>query len=309
MIGFNILGIVIGVIFIYMLLSILASIVNEWIMMLLNARGRNLKLAIETLLTDGKEGEKRLLQDFLDHPIFKKCTAWNDKKRLPSYMSNEMFSQIMLDILTNGKNYLQEDIWVIESRIHYFFPKDSDTKDLLLSLLTSSRNNLEELEMNLQNWYAEVMERSSGWYKRKTKYFLLAIGFSISVLFNANTFTIVNRLSINPEATQNLVVQAEGFINKKASTYGLDTSFGANTNNPGDSLQSPETAEGQMTDEEAKQAMDSLYTVTEVLLKEDLYAIRTTLGMGWTPETISQMTNPWYNIFHSLLGWLVTTVA
>lgn len=310
MVGFKILAIVIGIIFIYMLLSILASIVNEWIMMLLNARGRNLKLAIETLLTDGKAGEKKLLDDFMKHPLFTKCSAWVQKGRLPSYLSNEMFAQIMLDLLTNGKNYLQEDIREVENRIHQFFPRDSDTKDLLLSFLTSSRHNLEELEVNLQNWYGEVMERSSGWYKRKTQYFLLAIGFTISVVFNANTFTIINSLSVDPEARGNLVLQAEGFINKKADFYGLDNNVSPSVSGQNDSLPTTFKQEStQQTDEQAKESMDSLYKMTEVLLRDDIYAMRTTLGMGWNPEVIQTMTNPWYNIFHSLLGWIVTTVA
>ena len=69
MFGSEILEIAIGLIFIYMLLSLFASTINEIIAKLFSLRGRNLKKAINFMFDE--EGTQFQVQNFLMTPLLK----------------------------------------------------------------------------------------------------------------------------------------------------------------------------------------------------------------------------------------------
>lgn len=71
MFDLKILEIAIGLIFIYLLLSLLASAISEFIMRFLYSRGENLKRAIARMLEDSNNDEK-LIKDFYKHPLIEK---------------------------------------------------------------------------------------------------------------------------------------------------------------------------------------------------------------------------------------------
>lgn len=112
MISSGILQAAIGLIFIYSLLSILATQINTIIAALLNLRARHLKGGIESLLTDPVIRAK-----FLAHPLVRMVetellpeqvvTAQaarqvnNSRVNPVTYIAPEIFSQVMLDILSD----------------------------------------------------------------------------------------------------------------------------------------------------------------------------------------------------------------
>jgi len=95
------LEVAIGVIFVYLLLSLICTALNEAIASLLQKRGRNLFEGIKNLLNDPTF--TGLAQQLYNHGLIggisQHASNPNEQTRLPSYMSPENFSLALLDIL------------------------------------------------------------------------------------------------------------------------------------------------------------------------------------------------------------------
>ncbi len=287
----EILGIIIGTIFIYLLLSLLGTIINEWIIMLLNLKGKNLVQALNTMLCDSNKQNPDLINSFMENPLFKKFTIDGKKNRLPSKLSHDMFSQIIVHILTNGQNY-RESLDGIEQRIKDIFPEGSETRSLLLSLVTNAGSNLDLFKKELEEWYNAVQDRAKGWYKRKTRYIAIIIGVVISIAFNANTFNIVNKLSYDPKVRAQITEQARAFI----------------ADNPNLNLERQATSPFE-NDSLGQSRTDSLYQQMGQVLKKDLSQVQTFLGMGWSQESWAEFASSPYHVFKTIAGWLITAIA
>ena len=121
MFGSSILEVAIGMIFVYLLLSLICSTINEGIASLINKRGKNLFEGIKNLLNDPKF--TGLAQQLYSHGLVDGISqnAANPVKpnRLPSYMSSNTFALALLDIIgsqgaqaswSDGVKRRQEDL-------------------------------------------------------------------------------------------------------------------------------------------------------------------------------------------------------
>jgi hypothetical protein len=101
MFGSNILEVAIGIIFIYLLLSLICTALNEGIASLFDKRGKNLLEGIKNLLNDPKF--TGLAQQVYNHGLIGGISQYasnpGKRTRLPSYMSATNFSLALLDIL------------------------------------------------------------------------------------------------------------------------------------------------------------------------------------------------------------------
>src|SRR5215218_5539567 len=125
MFGLEILDVILGLAFVYLLLSLICSAINEYLASMLNKRGRMLVDGLETLLKD-----TGLDRHFFDHPLIathfpdhvalveraKKLEAWPwgtrwiyrfftwafdpsvREQRYPSYLSARAFAGTFLEI-------------------------------------------------------------------------------------------------------------------------------------------------------------------------------------------------------------------
>lgn len=124
MFGLEILDVVIGLMFVYLLLSLLATALNEYITAVMNLRGKELARGIGRLLDDLDEtdalkrafdgvGEKattttaKLTEQFYNHPLIRQLATrrgllfrgFSKEPRLPSYIPARTFAQALLDVL------------------------------------------------------------------------------------------------------------------------------------------------------------------------------------------------------------------
>jgi hypothetical protein len=101
MFGSNILEVAIGVIFIYLLLSLICTVVNEGIASIINQRGKVLVAGIQNLLND--QNLTGLAQQIYNHGLIVGISKNGDNpekpNELPSYMSPASFALSLLDIL------------------------------------------------------------------------------------------------------------------------------------------------------------------------------------------------------------------
>lgn len=91
MTGIAILDVVLGLVFVYLLLSLLCTIVNEWIAQARRLRARTLRRGIEALLDDAKF--KRVTGGLYRHPLI---AGLKHGERDPSYIPGAMFAKAFL---------------------------------------------------------------------------------------------------------------------------------------------------------------------------------------------------------------------
>jgi hypothetical protein len=101
MFGSNTLEVAIGIVFVYLLLSLFCTAVNESIAATIQQRGKNLKAGLQNLLND--PDFTGLAQQLYSHGLVcgvsKDATNPAKPNRLPSYLSPTSFSLALLDIL------------------------------------------------------------------------------------------------------------------------------------------------------------------------------------------------------------------
>lgn len=97
MFGSATIEIAIGMIFIFLLLSLVCSTINEWIASIFNLRGKTLQSGIRRLLED-PEGQW-LAGEFYNHPIIRGLSRGESRVVLPSYISADTFTTVLMDIL------------------------------------------------------------------------------------------------------------------------------------------------------------------------------------------------------------------
>jgi hypothetical protein len=105
MFGSNALEIAIGLVFVYLLLSLLCTVINEGIANALEQRGKNLLEGVKNLLNDPEFNS--LAQHVYNHGLIggitKGVTDFAKTNRLPSYIGATNFALALLDILgSNG---------------------------------------------------------------------------------------------------------------------------------------------------------------------------------------------------------------
>lgn len=107
------LGVAIGMIFVWTVLSLASMNIQEWVASRLKWRSRMLEKTLGKMLTDSA-----LLDQFYNHPLIRGLFTGKDNKDKPSYIPAAQFSQAVLDILaTTGTeaSILQQQLYMLYS--------------------------------------------------------------------------------------------------------------------------------------------------------------------------------------------------
>jgi hypothetical protein len=220
----------IGLVFIFLLMSIMVSGLNEIITSLFGHRGKHLKEAIDKALQD--PANKNLSDLIYDHPLVDKLKK--TEKTLPPYISSEVFAKTILDVVAQ-QNTATAPTTILQSKndpvqnftdgLNTFQP--SSVKTLLHSFVTDAEGDYEKLKQNIKDWYNEYMNRVSGWYKRRVKSILFVIGLLFAILMNVDTIRISKTLWENTVLRESVANAAAGFAtaNKDGQATQADTTF------------------------------------------------------------------------------------
>ncbi|MBV8810653.1 MAG: hypothetical protein JO033_18445 [Acidobacteriaceae bacterium] len=192
--GSAILEVAIGIIFIYLLLAICCTTVNEWISGLLKMRSKLLVEGIRQLLGEGADpASGKITTAFWGHPLIRGLMRRGEH---PSYLSARTFAAAVLDLATpNRAGEITFDD--LEAGIKNDLP-DSSFRTSLLALLQNTGRTVHGAEQNIEAWYNDSMDRVSGWYKRKTQVWTLVVASILTLATNADTINITRRVWIEP---------------------------------------------------------------------------------------------------------------
>ena len=206
MFGLNILDTAIGLVFVYLMLSLTCTALNEWIAGMLNRRSKTLYEGIKTLLQDPKKPS--LLADFYAHPLVQDLHVAD---KMPAYVQPKTFSLVLLDLLVPSDPSASRTMASVRQAVASL-PADSSTRKTLSILLDQAGDSLLKLEQDMEAWFNGAMDRVSGWYKQRTQVIVLTIAALLSIATNADTFAIATALANNSALREAVIAEAKTYM-------------------------------------------------------------------------------------------------
>jgi hypothetical protein len=219
--GSPILDVAIGLSFVFFLLSLIASAVNEGIAGVLNLRGKTLEQGLSGML--GNVAAARLV---LEHNLVRTELDKDPRKNGPRWrLWIESFLPKWLRKYERASAYLDPAIFAVAyqgvaTEVKAVSPAAGAQVDRIVAAAKEDAKTEKEA---LENWFDTAMDRVSGWYKRKAQIFLVLIAIGVAVGLNANAILIAKRLDSDPATRTAVVATAEKALandlgTKKGST-------------------------------------------------------------------------------------------
>jgi len=223
MVSLDILEVVIGLAFIYMILSLITTTLTEFVSQIFAMRGSNLYRGIQTLLND-LEGTG-LARKVYDHPLVKSLghqgtvLSTLGRPARPSYLNPETFARTLLDLLANnGKlnssdfKYFEDAEKILEAVRTSSLLDDNPQVQRQLQIILQGARTLQDAQNAIEGWFNDMMDRIGGWYKRHIQVVTLLISLIVAVVFNGDTLSLFNRLTNDPAVRTAFVGAAQNAI-------------------------------------------------------------------------------------------------
>jgi len=218
MLGSTVLEVAVGLLFIYLLLSLLCSAITEYIEAKFNKRAEFLRKGIVLLLNDTSGKGLDLASQLYAHGLVR--PFYRDGNKLPSYIPSRTFALALWNLATtaaatsnkNGNPDLvagvTADLGAIREAVARHLPNE-ELKTALVTLIDEAQGDVERARRNVEAWYEAMMDRVSGWYKRRTAVLTLVLGIVVAAVLNADTITIANALARDSALRAAIVSAAE----------------------------------------------------------------------------------------------------
>ena len=321
MFGSPILDVAIGMAFIYLLLSLIASAIQELLSSLVESRSANLYNGIRSLLSGdttllqllyahgliaglyknprvdfaglGRSSLSRLrlaLQPVLGIPRIDAppdpFPAY-DPLLLPAYIPARTFALALMDILNESKAGGPDIMRSIRETLGSAL---APTKAYVAldALALRSGDDQQAFQGYLEDWYNDAMDRVSGWYKQHVQNILLLVALLLSVAFNVDSIRVGKMLWVEPTLRQAITTAADTFISHPPP---LNPPPSTSPDSPGQNL---------------AQTVAAFNQVSNAL----------NLPVGWhrnLPDYWNTLRNPSWTLLRTLLqsivGWIITAAA
>jgi hypothetical protein len=307
MFGSRILEVAIGIIFVFLLVSMICSAIREGIESWVKARAAFLEHGIRELLHDRHAvGIARSLYthplvyglyaaDYQPRSAARPLTALARGGNLPSYIPSRSFALALLDIAARGTGVhgaasgpTAPALSLETARANVLNLENGAVQRVLLGAIDTAHGDMEQAIANLAAWYDSAMDRVSGAYKRATQKLLLGIGLTVAVVLNVNIVAIAHHLFRDDVERATLVAHAES-VARDSSFLGGD-------------------AQGQYA--RARAALDSLrlpigWDDVRLTPPWDTRAVRDASGAATTVRELRF----WTYVFEPLVGWTLAALA
>lgn len=210
----NIANIAISLAFLFVVMSMIASTVQEMAAGMWNSRGRYLRHAIGQMF--GDPAMTGLARDFYANPLIAGLLppgtnlprlAWLRRvlpfvvPRLPSYIPPATFADALTDML--------ERTGALQT---------GAMQPALAALWRTAAADKAAFKIRLAAWYTAATDRQSGRYKRNVQRTLFGYGLLAAVALNVDTLTIAGTLWSSANTQQVATIAAQATAAAKAST-------------------------------------------------------------------------------------------
>jgi hypothetical protein len=230
----RVLGVAIGIAVVCLLLSIIASHLQEVWATYTARRAASLVSAIESML--GKD----VADDFFAHPLIQtisftaprvavslhegtvqpKKKVRDDSAPRPTYIAASLFSRVLFAVLRERHDMQGASIDEIVSKL-----PDVDLKRRLAAVIAGTGQQAHASALAVEQWYDGTMDRINGLYKKNTQQILLYFGIVLAILCNANLFMITEKLWSSEDARIALNATAQMYSCKDPAAKCTDQDY------------------------------------------------------------------------------------
>ncbi|NYE60579.1 hypothetical protein FHW58_001731 [Duganella sp. 1224] len=220
------LDVAVGLSYTFMAVALLCSATREAIASLFQTRAKVLLDGVLTLLHESaakprlrgiwpsilrllrlrggfgleKLGAQSLTAEVMRHPLI---TGMAQEGRMPSYIPSAIFARAFVATLTARYGKGQTAVALLNH-----IGNEGLTKTLL-AIMGEGPDDVAALENAVRIWYDTVMDRISGWYKRRSQCVLFLVGLTYAVVMNIDALNLSQRLWDDATLTAQLVRKAE----------------------------------------------------------------------------------------------------
>jgi hypothetical protein len=235
MFGSSVLEVAIGLVFVYLLLSLVCSAAKEGLEALIKKRAIDLEKGIRELLADRLKDPHAsgLAKKLYEHPLIDSLFAGTfDQQKaglvssgLPSYIPAQNFALALIDILMPAPSMKVAPAAAAPAQPSTQDPlkkheldrlldsldlmADGPVKRALRPLVLAAGDDLDQARRNIEAWFNSAMDRVAGWYKRWCQWVLFILGLLLAGILNADTLRIGDRIVQDPALRQAVVAAAE----------------------------------------------------------------------------------------------------
>lgn len=276
------LEVIIGMVFTFMLLSLLGTTVNELLSAWRGWRGNYLEEGLKRLLEF--DDDPAIFNKFKDNALFKQLRAHDAPLRMskaPAWITSKDFANTLTHILKKKGEAVEKVDDLLAN-----LPEGSQLRQVLEQLKDEGYEHIDDFKGRLQTWFDGVMAQSSGWYKRHLQQVTLLVGLAIAGVLNADSFAIYEHLTTNAAARQSLAALAENYVAEN------------------EELPTPELL--NLADTVTMTGAEIKTKIMELSDQGELGEAKNILGLGWEDGDAEVGVVPWGI---RVLGWLITALA
>ena len=216
MFGSEVLDVAIGLILIFLLLSLICSSIREAIETVLRHRSSDLQRGIREMF--GDKTDIGLVTAFYKHPLIEALFPGDyvpgKTRNLPSYIPARTFSLTVINMLVSkylpeveiaGKQLTDSERFDYFSQAVANMPGGSRLKGAMEPLIAASNRDFTQLRLEIEHWFNSSMDRVSGWYKARTQIIIAVVGLCLAAIMNVDSLAIVRYLDTNQTARSVLI--------------------------------------------------------------------------------------------------------
>jgi len=212
-----IIQVAVGIMFVWIILAVITSQVQDWIASLLSWRASMLEETIGNML-----GDPKLKDKVYNHPLIKGLYT-NEGKRKPGGIPEDKFALVLFEEVMNSGvtvgevkdtfDKLKKNVAALKS-----MEAGNELKDFAKSLDTlligiedkadDAAHAITEARTRVESWFNNSMERLGGAYRRRLQVVALVVGISVAAALNADTGAIMTTLWRDPAIRQAVAAQA-----------------------------------------------------------------------------------------------------
>jgi hypothetical protein len=238
MFGSGVLDIGIGLIFVYLMVSLVCTAANEALASLFHWRADTLHDGIRNLLDGPDEHSSEWAKKFYDHPLVR--SLYRQDLR-PSYIPSRTFALALIDLVLPAAA-AEKPTTAQELRNAVAAAPCPDGLKHVLQLLIDEADRssvagqtlrlagvldlqkletvFEQLHQHIEIWFNNTMERVSGWYKRRVHAWTIGIAIGLTALLNVDSVLISRHLARDSALRSAIVAQAEEVAKQPPSPDG-----------------------------------------------------------------------------------------
>lgn len=242
MFGSTVLEVAVGMVFVYLLVSLVCSGISDKISEVLNWRARDLEKGIRDLLLGGDQEMlnklynnnliqslatkeyKRVSQVLMKTPVVARMvyqghpgealaakadntTPEPFPARYPTNIPSRTFVLALFDTFVPKEAGGHTTVADLRNTIATKMP-DSGIKKQLLALVTGADAKIEDARTNVGNWFSAAETQMTTMYRQYMFWVSLLIGLGVSVFFNVDSTALVTTLWRDPTERAAVVAQA-----------------------------------------------------------------------------------------------------